>query len=85
MARRNFVVYAMWDEEAEVFYSESDIIGLHIEASTLEEFEIIVMREAPDLIVANHITDAELSHGKIEDIMPAVFLKSPKRDLDLVS
>ena len=27
----NFFVKAVWDEEAKVFYSDSDIVGLHIE------------------------------------------------------
>lgn len=52
MARRSFTVDAKWDDEAKVYYSESDIIGLHIEAETLEEFEQVMMQEAPDLIVA---------------------------------
>ena len=34
MAKRMYSVTAHWDDEANVFYSVSDIIGLHIEAST---------------------------------------------------
>ena len=34
----NFFVKAVWDEEAKVFYSDSDIVGLHIEAETIEGF-----------------------------------------------
>ena len=54
MARENFIIYAKWDEKAKVFYSESNIIGLHIEADTLQEFEQILLREAPSLILTNH-------------------------------
>ena len=85
MARRNFTVHAMWDDEAKVFYAQSDIIGLHIEADTLEEFEQVVMREAPDLIVANHMTGAEMSSGSIADLIPAIFLRGPEPDLAMAS
>ena len=33
--KRKYLVTAIWDEEAQVFYSKSDIHGLHIEAETL--------------------------------------------------
>ena len=78
MSRRNFTVVAKWDEEANVFYSESDIIGLHVEADTLEEFEDIVRREAPDLIVANHISKPELAASNIRDLIPAIFFRTPE-------
>lgn len=34
MAKRMFGVTVHWDEKANAFYSDSDIIGLHIEAKT---------------------------------------------------
>ena len=52
--KRTFNVKAVWDDEAQVFYSHSDIGGLHIEAASLDEFEAIIIEEAPDLIIANH-------------------------------
>ena len=52
--KRTFSVKAVWDEEAQVFYAESDIEGLHIEASSLEEFEEVIIDTAPELIMANH-------------------------------
>lgn len=81
MSRRNFTVVAKWDEDAQVFYSESDIIGLHIEAATIEEFQLMVQREAPDLIVANHISKPELARSNIRDLIPAIFLQTqdPRR------
>ena len=41
-APRHFFIKAIWDDEAQVFYSESDIKGLHIEAETLAEFEAVL-------------------------------------------
>lgn len=35
MAKRMFNVTAHWDDEAKVLYSDSDIVGLHIEATTI--------------------------------------------------
>lgn len=54
MVKRMFNVTAHWDEDAKVFYSESDIIGLHIEAATIEEFESVMVDVAPGLVIANH-------------------------------
>ena len=54
MARRSFSVRALWDEEAKVFYSQSDIIGLHIETRTIDEFEAVLADVAYCLIAANH-------------------------------
>ena len=51
---QTFRVKAVWDAQAEVFYSESDIEGLHIEAATLDEFEAILLDVAPELIMVNH-------------------------------
>jgi len=47
-------VTAVWDGEAGVYVSESDIIGLHIEAATVDEFEALVIAFVPELIGANH-------------------------------
>ena len=41
MTKLTFTVKAVWDEDLKIFFSESDIIGLHIEAKTLEEFKKI--------------------------------------------
>ena len=56
--KRTFSVKAVWDEEAHVFYAQSDIEGLHIEASSLEEFEEVIIDTAPELIMANHRTSS---------------------------
>jgi hypothetical protein len=48
-----FTVTALWDEEAHVFYSESDVPGLSVEASTFDEFVELVQALAPEMIVDN--------------------------------
>ena len=50
---RTYHVKAVWDAEAEVFFAETDIPGLHIEAATIGEFFHAVEELAPQLIVAN--------------------------------
>lgn len=55
MMQRLFNVSARWDDEAQVYYSESDIVGLHIEAPDLDTFEEVLMDVAPALIMANHL------------------------------
>ena len=52
--KRVFTVKAIWDDEAQVFYAQSDIQGLHIEAASLDEFEAIMLDAAPELIMVNH-------------------------------
>ena len=52
--KRTFTVKAIWDNEAQVFYAQSDIEGLHIEATSLDEFEEIMLDTAPELIMVNH-------------------------------
>ncbi len=78
MGRRIFTVRAVWDEEAGVFFSESDIDGLHIEAKNLEEFEEIAMELAPDLALANHIFNQNLSKIPLADMIPAISLRLPQ-------
>ena len=43
-------VEALWDPEAKVWVSKSDVPGLVIETSTLAEFEALIRELAPDLI-----------------------------------
>lgn len=76
MAKRSFVVSALWDEEAQVFYSESDIIGLHVEAPSIEEFEALVVDLAPELVIENHLKP-ELGSLSLRDLIPSIFLNRP--------
>jgi Domain of unknown function (DUF1902) len=69
--QRTFYVRSVWDDEAGVFYSESDITGLHIEAQTLDEFEVLMHAFVPDLIVANHIDPIDFGRVPLRDLIPA--------------
>jgi hypothetical protein len=75
--KRTYFVRAVWDDEAEVYYSESDIHGLHIEAATVDAFEEVMFEAAIDLIVANHISDADLADRPIRDLIPAILWERP--------
>jgi hypothetical protein len=48
-----YYVRAIWDPEASVWVSESDIPGLVIEADTLQEFEQLMNELAPEMLAAN--------------------------------
>ena len=50
---QSFYVKAIWDPEAEVWCSESDIPGLVIETATLAEFESLARDFAPELLASN--------------------------------
>ena len=77
MAKRMFSVTAHWDDVAKVFYSDSDIVGLHIEAATIEEFEVVMMDIAPGLVISNHVSKAELAALAPEDVIPAILWQRP--------
>jgi Domain of unknown function (DUF1902) len=48
-----FKVTAVWDAEAKVFTSSSDIPGLVVEADTFEEFVSLVEALAPEMLTSN--------------------------------
>jgi hypothetical protein len=50
---KEFTVTAMWDAEAGVFTTRSDIPGLVVEAQTFEEVVELVQALAPEVIAAN--------------------------------
>ncbi len=75
--KRTFYVRALWDEDAKVFYSQSDIDGLHIEAPTLDEFEDVMMEMAVDLVAANHVSEAELAERPLRELIPAIVWQRP--------
>ena len=49
----SYYVAALWDSEASVWYSESNIPGLVIEAATVAEFEQLMNELAPEMLAAN--------------------------------
>ena len=75
--KRSYVVTAVWDADAQVFYSESDIKGLHVEADTLEAFEALVIDLAPDLIIENHLSPAELAAIPLSEMIPSIVIRMP--------
>ena len=68
-----FHITAVWDDEAGLFYSDSNIIGLHIEAETIEEFRAIVADLAPELILANHVTSDDLLNKPLKELIPMIW------------
>ena len=75
--QRTFNVRCLWDDDAGVYYADSDIIGLHIEAATVEEFEVLMHEFVPDLIVANHIDPKDFGRVPLRDLIPAWQLQRP--------
>ncbi len=51
--KQAFKVTAVWDAEAKVFTSSSDIPGLVVEADTFEEFVSLVEALAPEVLATN--------------------------------
>lgn len=77
MSGQTFYIKARWDADAGVFYSESDIEGLHIEAATLDEFEEIMKDVAVELIIQNHIPAPDLANKPLRDLVPAILWERP--------
>ena len=78
VVKQTFRVKAIWDAEASVFYSESDIEGLHIEAATLDQFESVMLEVAPELIMVNHRSVTELAQHPLKDLIPAIVWQRPE-------
>ena len=70
--KRTFYVKALWDEEAKVWYSETDIEGLFIETKTLAEFEDIMPDLARDMIFENHTSRSEIVKSSPQDLFAMV-------------
>lgn len=81
MSQRSFYIRACWDDDAKVYYSESDIIGLHIEADTLDEFEAILMESAVEMILTNHITPQEIATKPMRDLVPGILWQRPENEM----
>lgn len=77
VVKHTFRVKALWDAEAGVFYADSDIEGLHIEAATLDEFEAIMLEVAPELIMVNHRSLSDLAQHSLKDLIPAIVWQRP--------
>jgi hypothetical protein len=49
----NYYVKALWDDEASLYYSETNVPGLNIEAETLHDFIAIAEELTPQMLEAN--------------------------------
>jgi dTDP-4-dehydrorhamnose 3,5-epimerase-like enzyme len=76
--QRTFYVRAIWDGEAEVYISDSDIAGLHIQAGTLDEFEEIMRDTAPELVATNHLTPEQMATIPLRDLIPMIEWSRPQ-------
>ncbi len=75
--KRTFFVRAIWDAEAKVFYSETDIFGLNIETKTLDEFEEVMNALALEMIMDNHLATHDLMSLPIRDWVPTIIWQRP--------
>ncbi len=62
-----FYVRPVWDDKNKVYCSDSNIIGLHLEAETIKEFEEIVSDVAYELILCNHYSDRTTAKDLIDE------------------
>ncbi|MBU4197882.1 MAG: DUF1902 domain-containing protein [Alphaproteobacteria bacterium] len=49
----DFYVKAIWDPDAESWFSDSNIVGLVIQTATLTEFEVLARHFAAELLAEN--------------------------------
>ncbi len=75
--KRTFYVKALWDEEVNVWYCESDILGLHIETKTLDEFEVVLNDVALELIMDNHLRQHDIFSLSIKEWVPTIIWQRP--------
>lgn len=75
--QRTFTVEATWDDEAGVWVAETDIIGLAIEAETLDAFEEAMSELAIDCIVANHWGGSIPADQPLSAVIPTILWKRP--------
>jgi len=75
--KRTFYVRAIWDEEAQVYYSETDIFGLNIETKALDEFEEVMNALALELIMNNHLETHDLVSKPLRDWVPTIIWQRP--------
>ncbi len=58
----SYYVRTIWDEEASVYYSETNIPGLNVEADTISDFIDIAQELAPATLMANVPDYAKADH-----------------------
>ena len=75
--KRTFYVKAVWDDEANIWYSESDIDGLFINAKDLNEFEEVIGEFAGDLVLENHWRHDQVPEELIKSTVPIILWQRP--------
>jgi hypothetical protein len=75
--KRTFYVKAIWDEDVSAWYCESDILGLHIETKTLNEFEEVMNDVALELIMDNHLRQHDIFSLPIKEWVPTIIWQRP--------
>ena len=78
-----FYIRPVWDDEAKVYISASNIIGLNIEAETADEIYEIAKDCAVDLIIANHLSDLDILNNPIKDLIPFIHFQSEDKETQL--
>jgi len=71
-----FYIRPVWDDEAKVYVSASNIIGLNIEAETADEIYEIAKECAIDLIIANHLSELDVLNNPIKDLIPFIYFQT---------
>jgi Domain of unknown function (DUF1902) len=75
--KTTFFVKALWDDEANVWYSETDIEGLFINAKNLEKFEEVISGFAGDLVLENHWHCDQVPEDLINITVPIILWQRP--------
>ncbi len=66
-----YFVKAIWDDDASVYYSQSDIPGLHIETDNLDDFELVLFDVAAELIATNCISKEDFVNKPLKELIPS--------------
>jgi Domain of unknown function (DUF1902) len=75
--KRTFYVKAIWDDEAKIWISETDIQGLFINAKDLDEFEEVVNEFAGELVLENHWRHEKVPPEVIGNTVPIILWQRP--------
>lgn len=79
-----FYVRPVFDADAGVYYSESDIVGLHVEAGSIHEFNEIVRSIVHEIVLENHVKPARERSGEPSETVASILLE-PVAALDRVA
>ncbi len=75
--KRTFYVKALWDDEAKIWTSETDIQGLFINAKDLIEFEEVVNEFAGELVLENHWKNEGIPPEVAGNTVPIILWQKP--------